>query len=176
MRDYTYKTIASTASTQKSTISMKSCETKFNKVYQDLVLTRKYEICPNGCYMYDSIDDRDKINCPHCKSSRTSKKYLQMVNFRDKIARLIGNKETRTMIDEYAAEVEAEQSQTGAHVYTDLFSGSVYDDLHNKGIVKDKYQLKFMLQIDGFSKSKSAKGSSFVIVHCLCLSIHPSMR
>ncbi|KAI9243536.1 hypothetical protein EDC94DRAFT_700008 [Helicostylum pulchrum] len=60
-----------------------------------LPMTRSYDVCHNGCYLYSQEDDQ-LLSCPTCNSLRSSAKSTKMVSIADKVAEMMSSDEICT--------------------------------------------------------------------------------
>jgi hypothetical protein len=151
------------------------CQSEFVEAFPNVKFTVSLECCEMGCYIFDADSDKNLTACPHCQTPR-NKRFLRMVDMREKVKQLVAGDETRKMINEYSEDINRPSDPSCEKVYGDFHTGSVYQEMvASEDVFTADYNLKFMLMIDGFSKSKS-NNTPFVIVHCVVLSFDPKYR
>jgi hypothetical protein len=135
--------------------------------------THKYSVCPSGCLLYQ-IDETTEC-CRFCKKRRTkddnttAAAEMQMFSVGDQLARLLA-------IDEYREKVKYGQEffhEEG--VYKDYFSGSVFRDLVDRGVIDMYTDICMGFEIDGF-RSSQRNGSNLTIMNLINYSLPPDER
>ncbi|OBZ80574.1 hypothetical protein A0J61_11378 [Choanephora cucurbitarum] len=93
-----------------------------------------------GCYLYESDDDSDKMQCPVCKEPRSvsKKTYVKYMSIAKKIAQLLALLDKRQKL-EYRSETFGQNADLQGE-YFDIFCGEFYQDM--------KQDQKFTLPLD----------------------------
>lgn len=130
-----------------------------------------YKTCVNGCYLYDSVVDRDINACPICGSS--NKGYVKICSLAKKVAYLLCSEEKRAAL-RYRHDNFGVPKADGDKSYDDIFDGDVYQECLKKGLFELPDTIAIALNVDGFSSKCSKK--SFVTVHAVILNYSPVER
>ena len=95
-----------------------------------------------------------------------------MISIQDKIAQMLACDSTRGELETYRSEFDQEhENDTG---YYDVFSGSIYKDLKEKGLFTNSHDIFIGLCIDGFSTKQG--NQSLVMIYVIIFSLDPSIR
>ncbi|KAI8330679.1 hypothetical protein EDC96DRAFT_584928 [Choanephora cucurbitarum] len=134
----------------------------------------QHEVCKKGCYLYDSDDDSDKVQCPVCKEPRnvSKKTYVKYVSIAKKIAQLLAVHDKRQEL-EYRNETFGQEADHQGE-YFDIFCGEFYQDMKQDHKFTLPLDQGVLLAIDGFTSRKSSK--SMMIIHVILLNYTPVIR
>lgn len=158
-------------------------------------LSKNYHVCPSGCKLYPA-ETAYPISCEHCSSPRyknhnqASSLSAQSVDLDADNAPVLQPQQLLSMasvasglgellLDDQFREDIKYKHQFGdpandSEELQDIFSGSVYKDLRDQGVVQ-KNDLCLLIMVDGFQNKLSPKNSSGLI-HCMVMNASPDKR
>lgn len=141
-----------------------------------LSMTRSYEVCKNGCYLYTTPDDNHLLNCPVCNESKSAVKITKMISIGDKVAEILCSEEMRENLIERQAKVIENLAQN-TEIYADIYDGQIFKDLYNSNTINtDQSILNFFLKIDCDAFTATSSRSSMIMIHAVVLNIDSSER
>lgn len=135
-------------------------------------ITINREMCKNGCYLFDPVNDASVKICPVCTTARSGKQ-LKMVSIGQKIAHLLTNPETREMLKNDSCNQDCMDSNNAEKSYTDIHDGETYKKLQSTQM-KNEYDIGIILNVDGFTSNESSE--SMHIINCIVQNFDPSIR
>lgn len=146
-------------------------------------LTKKYDVCKNGCYLYEKEDATTTV-CPsgcgenrYKPSSRTPQQQMTCVSIGAALAEMLYDDDTRDLFL-YKSDCDSGNSEsllngaTGNH--TDIFSGEIYKELVNSRVI-DSNDICLVFYVDGY-EHKHKSNHSCTMINCLVMNFDPSIR
>ena len=140
------------------------------------VTSHQYDICPNGCKLYQKLD-QDTLECEHCGKARYTGqdlkpvKQMKIMSVGDRVASFLANNDMRDLM-KYRHNYQHEVG-----VYKDYFDGQEYRSLLNTtDLFSSEDDVAMALFYDGFQPSHAGSGNHLGIIHLLNLNIPPEYR
>lgn len=141
--------------------------------------SQTYDICRNGCKLFDNRCEDLNQRCSHCDEKRFETvtgvtkpaSTLKMMSIGDQIAIRLGDDEVRTQL-----QYPTNRPNIIDGMLTDIHDGSIiknyYNLLDNRSTTIDIF---VMLFVDGFVNQKKGK-RSLTLFHVNILNFHPTIR
>ncbi|CEP14480.1 hypothetical protein [Parasitella parasitica] len=131
-----------------------------------LPLTRFFDVCSKGCYLYGTGSDVQ--HCPVCNG--TTKKPTRILSIADKVSEMLSSKEIRESLIERQANMTMSNDE-----YGDIYDGNIFKSLYNGKVLNndpDVVNLYIKIDIDGFTCTHSH--NSLVMFHGVLLNLDSS--
>lgn len=162
-------------------------------------LVKPFDVCPNGCYLYQ--DDNNIYACPNSVCSKPRYSNFQVLNqlqqagvdLNGEVGAIlkpvqqvsvvsVGASLAQMLLDDFKRDLfnyryEFDQNIRQDGYFQDIFDGKVYRDLlvQQRGLFQNTNDIALMLVVDGFALKHKSK-ATLTIVTCYILNIDPSHR
>lgn len=155
-----------------------------------------YDVCRNGCYLYDNTN-RNPIICENMDCKKPRYKDHDMVEelvrqgvdlnaevekpevYQSMAIASVGSSLSEILIDDELRGLFEEQAELNANVhetpeYVDIFSGSTYKSFLQRNLISHN-DICLVIYVDGFP-NKHKPSSSQTLIHCIIMNIPSSLR
>lgn len=133
-----------------------------------LALSRSFDVCSKGCFLYNTGVDIDE--CPVCKT--TTRKSTKILSIGDKMVEILCSKDIRDNLIQRQREIKSNDT-----IFGDIYDGEIFKTLYKDQILNnddDILNLYLKIDIDGFTSSHSH--NSLVMIHGVLLNLDSSER
>lgn len=153
-----------------------ACSNLIKKVIP-LKMTKTFQICSDGCYLYRDDNETQVDCCPVCK--KTTKKSTKIVSITEKIVEMLSCDEIRDNLLERQRERTNNSTDINAtnSSYGDIYDGQLFKDLYASKVINndpDILNIYLKLDVDGFTASSSR--SSMIMIHAVVLNLDSSEK
>lgn len=146
-------------------------------------LTKQYDVCKNGCYLYSMDDELDQCPNGRCneyryqEGTRQPQQQMTCVSIGAALAELLYDEDSRNAF-QYKANVDStivgSEANHNESKYTDIFSGKVYQGLYRSGIINND-DICLIMYVDGY-QHQHKPNHTLTMIHCIIMNLDPSVR
>ncbi|CEP16627.1 hypothetical protein [Parasitella parasitica] len=156
----------------------RSCKLLGREACHDLVkkviplkMTKTYQVCGNGCYLYNNNEEAS--SCPVCLDSK--KKTTKMTLITEKIVEMLSSNDIRENLMQMQRDRCAANNDNDS--YGDIYDGELFKALYSSQLINnDPHILNIYLKLDVDGFACSASRSSMVMIHAVVLNLDSAER